>query len=77
MLRRKVQTEIAEYLDNGSEKILILDGARQATGFLKVPVIKKTFTSGSAPLPATDWVRNQTHWCFWMRYKPIPTCLPF
>ena len=29
MLRRKVQTEIAEYLDNGSEKILILDGARQ------------------------------------------------
>ncbi len=29
MLRRKVQTEIAEYFDNGSEKILILDGARQ------------------------------------------------
>ena len=29
MLRRKVQTEIAEYLDNGSDKILILDGARQ------------------------------------------------
>lgn len=29
MLRRKIQTEIADYLDNGSEKILILDGARQ------------------------------------------------
>lgn len=29
MLRRKIQTEIADYLDNMSEKILILDGARQ------------------------------------------------
>ena len=29
MLRRKIQTEIADYLDNESEKILILDGARQ------------------------------------------------
>ena len=29
MLRRKIQTEIADYLDNGSDKILILNGARQ------------------------------------------------
>ncbi len=29
MLRRKIQKEIADYLDNKSEKILILDGARQ------------------------------------------------
>ena len=29
MLRRKIQKEITDYLDNKSEKILILDGARQ------------------------------------------------
>ena len=29
MLKRKIQTEIADYLDNGSDKILVLDGARQ------------------------------------------------
>ncbi len=29
MLRRKIQVEIADYLENGSDKILILNGARQ------------------------------------------------
>lgn len=29
IIRRKIQTEIADYLDDGSEKILIIDGARQ------------------------------------------------
>lgn len=29
MLKRKIQTEISDYLDNGSDKILVLDGARQ------------------------------------------------
>ena len=29
MLKRKIQKEIADYLDNGSDKILVLDGARQ------------------------------------------------
>ncbi|MCR4964129.1 MAG: AAA family ATPase [Bacteroidales bacterium] len=29
MLKRKIQHEIIDYLENGSEKILILDGARQ------------------------------------------------
>ena len=29
MLKRKIQQEIIDYLVNGSEKILILDGARQ------------------------------------------------
>lgn len=29
MLRRKIQTKIADYLENGSNKILVLNGARQ------------------------------------------------
>ena len=28
MLRRKIQTKIADYLENGSNKILVLNGAR-------------------------------------------------
>ena len=33
MLKRKIQKEIADYLDNGSDKILVLDGARQIGKF--------------------------------------------
>lgn len=29
MLRRKIQSKIADYLENGSNKILVLNGARQ------------------------------------------------
>jgi len=29
MLRRKIQAKIADYLENGSNKILVLNGARQ------------------------------------------------
>lgn len=29
MLRRKIQSKIADYLENGSNKILVLNGDRQ------------------------------------------------
>ena len=61
MLYRKIQPFIESYLKSDSNKVLIIDGARQIGKTFIIRARSRTFISRSAPSPVKKWARRKTH----------------